>query len=336
VVALRELVRQRDFLAAGSDARLADWLEHWLGTIDVGPRTYISYEGHVRRHIVKGLGGVKLRALTPTMISGWLGTVTSAAPQKEDDEDRPAEDRPLSPGTRTRILATLRVALAAAVDDELLERNPAALVKPPRVTERKAQAMTTDQVRAFLDGTRDDRLAALYLLAVTTGMRQGELLGLRWDDIEGDRIAVRGTLARLDGRYVLVPPKSRREREVRVGPATVAALRAHRARQAEERLAAGSRWMERGLVFCRADGEALNGSVVTHAFSAHLTRLGLPPFRFHDLRHTANTLLIEATGDVAAAATMLGHSSWQMTQRYTHVQEAQLERAAEVMEAVVR
>jgi len=208
-------------------------------------------------------------------------------------------------GTRTRILATLRSALADAVREGILERNPAAAVSPPRAAVRERVALTAEQARAFLAHVAGDRLYALYLLAIVTGMRQGELLGLAWDDIVGDRITVRAALAALvvrgaDGEplrdakgrmiheYVLVPPKSASgRRTIVLGETAVAALRSHKAHQAADRLASGPKWRERGLVFVRADGEALSASVVTHAFQSHLAAAGLPQMPFHSFRSGA-------------------------------------------------
>jgi integrase len=336
VKALADLLRERDLGLAGPDSTLSTYLAGWLETLDVAPRTRISYAHHVEAYWSPMLGERRIRALTPTEIRIALGQVEHSA------------------GTRTRILATLRTALAAAVREGILERNPAASVSPPRRAVSERTALTAEQARAFLASVAGDRLSALYLLAIVTGMRQGELLGLAWTDIAGDRITVRSALASLvvygaDGEplrdakgrmiheYVLVPPKSASgRRTIVLGETAVAALRAHKARQAAERLASGSAWRERGLVFVRADGEALSASVVTHAFQSHLAAAGLPRMPFHSLRHTAASLMVEATGDLKMAQAVLGHATIGLTaDTYTHIQDSQLRRAASALDAVV-
>lgn len=319
MAALRELVRERDLGIVGPDTTLADYLAGWLTTLQVAPRTLVSYRGHVELYWAPSLGSRKLRSLTPADVRHALAVMGHSA------------------GTRTRILATLRSALARAVRDGALERNVAMLVEPPRPVHRERPSLTAAEARAFLASVEGDRLYALYVLALVTGMRQGELLGLAWDDVEGDRITVRSALARLHGEYVLVPPKSASgRRDIVLGGTAVAVLRAHKARQAAERLASGTRWHDRGLVFVRADGEALSSSVVTHALQRHLAAAGLPVVTFHALRHTAASLLVEATGDLKMAQALLGHATVGLTADvYTHVQESQLRRAADALDAAV-
>lgn len=151
------------------------------------------------------------------------------------------------------------------------------------------------EARAFLDAVRGDRLEALYAVAVAIGLRQGEILGLRWSDVDldGGTIRVSQALQRVGGRMTFVEPKSLRSRRTIPMPPTVArALRAHRARQLEERLAGGPDWNAHDLVFISTTGTPLDGRNLTRRFQAVLERAGLPRMRFHDARHTCATLLL--------------------------------------------
>ena len=325
---LAELKRERDLGLKGGNATVAEYVERWLASADLRARTRANYEGTVRLYLVPLLGHRKLSALTPGEIREALARI-----------DRSAK-------TRTNILGTLRSALGQAVRDSILERNVAALVTAPKGTVRAATVLTAEHARTLIESVRSDRLLALYLLALSTGMRQGELLGLVWADVEGldvagtaapVRIHVRRALARIDGEYVRVPTKSvASQREIVLGPTAVEALRRHRAGQRREQLAAGPAWCDRGLVFTRSDGEALNSRVVTVAFQRQLAKAGLPKATFHSMRHFAATTLVAASGDLKMAQAVLGHASIGVTADvYSHVVEAQLQRAADLMEGVL-
>lgn len=323
---LRELRHARDIGLRGGNATVTEYLARWVADADLRPRTRDNYERGCRMYWAPLLGARRLSELTPVDIRAALATIPRAAK------------------TRANILGILRAALAQAVRDGILERNPAALVAAPRGEPKPRGALNVEQVRRLLEATRHDRLYALFLLAATTGMRQGELLGLTWSDIEGNRVHVRRALARIDGEYVGVPVKTTAGlRDIVLGPSALAALDAHRARQAAEAAAAGlynphtrRGWRDRGLLFCRPDGEPLNSRVVTLAFQSHLAAAGLPKATFHDLRHFAATAMVAESGDLKMAQVVLGHSNIGVTADvYAHAVEAQLQRAATLMEGVV-
>jgi integrase len=193
---------------------------------------------------------------------------------------------------------------------DLLSRNPAALVDPPKPARRAPTVWTATQLRAFLAGVGADRLATLYQLAAATGMRRGELVGLGWVDMH------------LDDEYLTVQraKTAAGRRRVELDPATVAALRAHRKRQAAERLAFGAGYRDHGLVFTRPGGEPLNPDAVLLAFKRRAARLGLPVIRFHDLRHGWATLALEAGEHPKVVVEQLGHASVKVTlDTYSHV-----------------
>ena len=203
----------------------------------------------------------------------------------------------LSPRTVQYIHVTLHKALKQAVADGLIPRNATEAVKPPQVCREEMQPLLPEQVKMLLEAARGDRLEALYVLAVTTGLRQGELLGLKWEDVdlEDGTLQVRRTLTTAKGGPQLTAPKTKGSRRiVRLTQSAVKALRSHLKRQLEEIIdSAGSLWRENGLIFASETGELLDRrNVTTHRFKPLLKRAGLPQIRFHDVRHTCATLLL--------------------------------------------
>ncbi|MDQ3407142.1 MAG: site-specific integrase, partial [Chloroflexota bacterium] len=182
-------------------------------------------------------------------------------------------------------------------------------------------------------------LRALWVTALATGLHQGELLALRWDDVDLDArtLRVRHTLARVDRKLELLEPKTERSRRSIVIPeVVVAALRAHRTRQRMERLVAGSRWMASDHVFATTIGTPIEAAAVTRAFRKALARAGLPHSRFHDLRHAAANFLLAQGFTLEDVKNLLGHSSIVLTSNtYGHVLEQRQEQVARGMDAVL-
>ncbi|MQA00878.1 MAG: tyrosine-type recombinase/integrase [Dehalococcoidia bacterium] len=222
------------------------------------------------------------------------------------------QEEGLSAGTVRRIQATLRRDLNDAVRTSLLPRNVASLVTPPRERRAEFRPLTNEQVRKLLEGVEADRLSALYHVAML-GLRQGEILGLRWEhiDLEGRKLAVRRSLQRYGKAFHFDETKTARSRRTIPMPAPVVdAPRAHRTQQLEERLAASPAW-EGGawdLVFCRENGHPLHGSTVTHQFQRHLERLELPRMPFHGLRHGAASYMLMSGVPLRTVMEVLGHS----------------------------
>jgi integrase len=268
----------------------------WLPAIraKVAASTFTSYRQNLAK-VAARIGHVRLVDLDPPMLDALYADLEASG---------------LARSTVRLIHTQLHRALADAVRWDLLSRNPAALVDPPKPGRRAPTVWTAAQLRAFLAGVAADRLAALYQLAAATGMRLGELVGLGWADVQ------------LDGEYLTVrrAKTAAGRRRVELDPATVAALRAHRKRQAAERLAFGAGYRDHGLVFTRPGGEPLNPDVVLLAFKRRAARLGLPVIRFHDLRHGWATLALEAGEHPKVVAEQLGHASVKVTlDTYSHV-----------------
>jgi integrase len=220
--------------------------------------------------------------------------------------------------TVRHIRAVLRKALNDAIRGDLLSRNVAALATAPHVPTRSLAPMTPDEAQAILSATAQTPIGAIVATALCTGLRQGEILGLRWGDVdlERGRLRVTTALQRFGGSFYLVEPKSASSRRsIPVPPPLVPILRSHRAAQVRAQLVGGSAWDEpiAGLVFTTALGQPLHGVVVTQQFQAACARAGLPRLRFHDLRHGTATLLLTAGVDLKTISALLGHSTISLT-----------------------
>lgn len=217
-------------------------------------------------------------------------------------------------------------------------RNVATLVDLPRVERDDVAALSLADARAVVDAMRGDRLEAVVTVALATGLRQGEALGLRWQDVELDEgvIHVRHALQRMGGTVQLVEPKTKRSKRTVALPASaVTVMREHRKRQLQERLWAGSRWQEGDFVFTSTIGTPMTGADLTRRFQALLAAAGLPRMRFHDLRHGAASLLLAQGVPPRVVMEMLGHSTITLTMDvYSHVIPDLRREAADKMEAV--
>lgn len=324
---LRQAQRdQEDGLDVGARRQtVAAFLTRWLEDTarpGIRPSTYQSYAGHVHHHLIPALGHHQLAKLTPQHVQKLL-----------NDKQRAG----LSPRTVAYMRAVLRRALGYAVKWSLVSRNVATLVDPPRAVRTPVRPLTAAQVRTLLDATKDDRLGPLLHVAIATGLRQGELFGLRWPDVDLDAgtLTVRHAMQRIAGVPTFVEPKTALSRRtVPLPPSAVTALRTQRVRQLEERLLAGGQWRDWALVFASSIGTPLDSRNVTTRFQRLLSEAGLPRQRFHDLRHCAASLLL--SGGVPARTIMgiLGHSQISLTMNtYAHLSPALERDAADRMES---
>jgi len=311
---LREARRAMDAGLQPVSDRLtvAAYLEDWLEATrdNVRPATWQRYRGIVRTHHISRIGRIPLSKLTP------------------GDVERLLRDMEGSPRTRHHARAVLRTALARAVAHGLILRNPAALASPPRVAHREIESWDATQVRTFLDAIRGHRLEALFTVAVTTGLRQGELLGLRWSDVDlsGGTLTVRHALQRVEGRLQLVETKTAKSR--RTVPLPELALRA--LRTVQEGPIIGTH------LFTTPSGSPLYGTAVYRDFLDVIAAAGLPRIRFHSLRHTAASLLLAQGAHPRVVMEMLGHSTIALTMNtYSHVIPALERDAADRMNAIL-
>ncbi len=302
---------------------LTRWLEDSVQPA-CAPKTAASYADIVQRHIVPTLGHHQLTKLGPQHVQALLREKSAAG---------------LSPRTVQYIRAVLRIALNKALKWGLVTKNAAALADPPRGERPEVQPLTPEQARRFLEAARDDRLNALYSVALALGLRQGEALGLRWEDVNLDAgaLRVRQQLQRINGKTQLVDLKTAKSRRTIDIPASiVVSLRAHRTRQLEERLLAGERWQDWGLVFTSTIGTPLDPGNVLKRFQTLLKGAGLPHQRFHDLRHTCASLLLAQNVHPRMVMEILGHSQIAMTMdTYSHIMPAMRREAANMMDAML-
>jgi integrase len=233
----------------------------------------------------------------------------------------------------------LRTALGLAVRWDMVPRNVARLVDRPRVERTEINPLTPEEARRFLDAIRGHRLEALFSVALALGLRQGEALGLRWEDVDfdGGTIRVRNQLQRIEGKLTLVPPKTKRSRRTLVMPTMIVeSLREHEQRQVAEKLWAGSKWQESGLVFANRFGGPTQARRVIEQFHGALSEGGIRRVRFHDLRHSCATLLLVQGVSPRVVMDVLGHSEIALTMNaYSHVVPELQREAALRMQAIL-
>jgi integrase len=324
----RDLVRARvAALVAGEAAgvpvpherwTVAAYLGYWLEEVvrpTLQPRTYQGYEAVVRRHLVPVIGQRPLARLSTRDVRRVLGRVRAGGGSARQVQ---------------WVHAVLRTALTSATREEITTRNVAMLVHTPTVVSHVGRALSVAETRLILHAAAGDRLEAVFVLAVHLGLRQAELLGLQWADLDLDpdlaagRLEVLHSLQRVDGRLTLVRPKTPASRRTLPLPAAVvAALGEHRTRQEIERRAAGGRWIESGMVLTTATGAPLSPDAVRRSWD-RIRQAVEGPVRFHDLRHACLTLLLEQHTPPHVVQQIAGHAALYATMTiYAHASAEQ-------------
>lgn len=313
---------------------LAQWVtESWLPMTKtrVKRSTYQSYRANMEIHVLPALGARALQQLTAPMLNTLYADLLN----------RGGERGPLAAKTVRYIHTIVHKALSDAVDAGILRTNPAERAKPPRPNRNGTRAIECwepSELAVFLESVKDTRLEPAWRLAAMTGMRRGEVLGLRWRDINFDqsRLAVRHTIVSVAYEVLDSSPKSHQARVVDLDPATVAILQRHRDRQDAERVEFGSEYEGRDLVICSENGSPVHPQSFSQAFDRAVARINVRRIRLHDLRHTHATIAMKAGVPVKVISERLGHESPAFTlKQYAHVLPGMQAEAAELIAVVV-
>ncbi|MEW5653947.1 tyrosine-type recombinase/integrase [Streptomyces cinereoruber] len=326
----------RGLPVATADSTVGDYLTYWLSSVAVHrlrENTHTRYAACVRLHVIPGLGTKKVARLTAKDVRTFLDrlrTTCQCCTQELDAERKrccavgECCQKRLSALTVTYVHSVLKSALEHAVREDELPRNVARNVKTATRQPRRFRPLTAAEARQFLDAARADRLHALYELALRTGLRKGELLGLRWEDLDLNTgtASIRRSLQRTrTGGLTHLPTKTRAsERRIALATECIHSLKEHKQQQDKERETAGSTWQDGGLVFTTPTGRPLDPANLTRRFRSFLNRAGLRRIRFHDLRHSTATLLLEQGVDLIVIKELLGHAHIGVTAGvYAHV-----------------
>jgi integrase len=321
---------------AAADSTVSAYLAYWLDGVAVHhlrENTHTRYAASIRLHLNPGLGVKKLARLTTrdvrTFLDG-LRTTCQCCAQERDSVRRSCCaigqccGRRLSPLTVTYVHAVLKSALEHAVREDELPRNVARNVKTTTPRPRRFQPLTAAEARQLLRAANGDRLHPLYELALRTGLRKGELLGLHWEDLDldGGTATIHRSLQRTrsQGLTVLNTKTLASERRIALPTECINSLKIHQEQQQEERQAAGTGWTDNGFVFTTRNGRPLDPTNLTRRFHRLLHSAGLRTIRFHDLRHSTATLLLEQGVDLVVIKELLGHAHIGVTAGvYAHV-----------------
>ena len=292
--------------ATGSPETVSDFLDYWLDNTAVrrvSPYTLADYRALARRYLKPELGHIALAKLEPDDVQRLVTAL---------------EAKGLAPRTVRYTQGVLRNALNKAVREKKIATNPASaeMVDLPSTKSRELTVLNPEEARAFVEAAKGDRWAALWILLLSSGARPGEVLGLRWQDYDGARIRIQRALVRdrKGGGWTLKEPKTKKSRRTVPLPSpAIDALRAHRKRQAEEKLAAPE-YAPHGLIFADPKGEPLVWTeVVRDHFRDLLTQADLPRIRPYDLRHSCASLLMASGVNPKIVAERLGHSTSVLT-----------------------
>ena len=338
--ALAEAIHLRDTGIDIQPERLdvAAYLRRWLrdyAVHNVAAATLVRYTAIVERHLVPAIGSVKLIALRPAHIQAAYSGALSEGGRVD------GRSGGLSPRTVLQHHRVLREALKHAELWQLIPRNPADAVTPPRFPKKEIAALSVEETRRLLEQAEGTAWYAIIYLAVASGARLGELLALRWSDVDLDRGAMKiaRSVQRISGKgFIYSRPKtSGSSRAVALSPETVRVLREHRREQVELRLALGPDYEDGDLIFPWGNGRPLERGAVRTALQKIARNAGLAPPRFHDLRHTAATLMLASGVHPKIVAERLGHATIAVTlDTYSHVLPDMQRDAAKLLDAILR
>jgi integrase len=324
--------KQRGMFVAPRRATLGQFLlEEWLPArrVALRPSTAASYEQLIRNYVLPTIGGVRLHSLDGSTLNRLYADLLT--------NGRTSTRRDAGPGLSAKTVRNLHGVLSRAFRDGVrwghLQRNPCDAADPPKGASPEMKVWTASELRAFSTSVASHRWAGVWSLLATTGMRRGEMLGLRWSDVDLDAatVTVRSTRIRYGTTVTTSTPKTARgNRTIAIGPATAAALRAWKRQQNADHLLAGASWSDRtGLVVTNVDGSPPNPEAFSNLFVELAKRAGLPPIRLHDLRHSYATAALASGVPVKVVSQRIGHADVGVTLKvYAHVLPGDDEEAA--------
>lgn len=332
--ALREVLNQADHGVVVLPSRMTveEYLASWLDAVEpsLAATAASNYRAVIRLYVLPQIGSHRLNALRPHHLVDAYRRLLHGGGRG---------GRPLSPTSVRTVHRVLSKALADAVRDSLLARNPAANVPLPRQVKAELQVWSKAQIAQFLPVAAADRLYAAWALALLCGLRRGELAGLRWQDVDLEAGTVRISSQRTtttEWAVVTKEPKGTSRRTVDVGPLVVGALAQHRKRALEEAQVVGAAYEDSGLVFVQGDGTPYHPDRLRELFQSVARRAGVPVIRLHDARHSCATLALDAGLHPKVVQQLLGHSSWNVTMDlYSHRVERLQREASARLEAFV-
>lgn len=313
-----------------------DWIiEQWLPNVatQVKPSTFDSYQRNLRLHVIPALGPRKLQDIGPAQLNDLYAQLLKAGKR----------NGPGGLGAKTvrYIHAIIHKSFSDAVDIGLLATNPVERSKPPRprvAGQTELRFWEPAQLRAFLRISASHRLSTAWHLAAMTGMRRGEVLGLRWGDIdfERSRLHIRQALVSVAYELIFSTPKNHKARVIDLDATTVVKLRAHKALQLSERAVWGADYQDQDLVFPKENGEPIHPQTYSQAFERLVAASDLPRIRLHDLRHTHATIALRAGVPPKVISERLGHEDPAFTlKQYAHVMPGmQADAARQIAELV--
>lgn len=316
-----------------SKITVAEYLDKWLEHIksQVSPRTAERYNELARKNIAALIGSVALTKLTPMAISTAYSTALASG--RRDGKGG------LGPRTVHHCHRVLKQALAQAVRWQMLARNPADAVDPPKVERATMTTYDLKQTGQLIEAMRSTRLFVPTLLAVLLGMRRGEIAALRWRSVDLDacQLSIIESAEQMNGSVRLKPPKNGKGRTVALAQTIIDELRAHRISQAQELLKLGVRLSDDHFVCTHADGRMMQPTWITHEWVRLIRETGLPPLRFHDLRHAHASHMFALKEHPKVVQERLGHSSISITlDLYSHAAPGMQEDAASRVDAALQ
>ena len=316
--------QKQGMLATGPQQTVKQFLEYWLEDVEkptIRPTTYVNNRIIVHKHFIAELGHIQLQKLTSRHLQGFY------AKKLKDG---------LSASRVVRLNAVLHKALDHAKRLKLVGANVAEDIDLPTPHSPDIEPLTPEQAQLFLKGMKERHLEALLTVAITTAMRKGEILGLHWSDIDFDKgvLRIRRTLSYIAGQGFIEgnPKTAKSKREIVLPQFVVELLKQHRATQDEMRNTAGASWQNRDLVFCTDHGYFISASTLWYQFDILLKKIGLPHMRFHNLRHSAATLLLSMGVPEKVVQELLGHTNNAQTIKYLHVLPSMQKEAMDKMD----